>query len=81
MGGKYKSKGRTNNQTQNFSPYYLGYWQPYEKLPDGTIRAKDLSGTYFDAFFQRYLQNPLNNTVSFSEFLNTPADSWSVNGH
>ena len=75
FGGKYNSKGRNNNQTQNFAPYYLGYWQPYEKLPDGTIRPKDLSGTYFDAFYQRYLQNPLNNTASMTEFLNSDPKS------
>ena len=75
FGGKYNSKGRNNNQTQNFAPYYLGYWQPYEKLPDGTIKPKDLSGTYFDAFFQRYLENPLNNTVSMSEFLDSDPQS------
>ncbi len=75
FGGKYNSKGRNNNQTQNFAPYYLGYWQSYEKLPDGTIRPKDLSGTYFDAFFQRYLQNPLNNIPSMTEFLDNDPQS------
>ena len=75
FGGKYNSKGRNNNQTQNFSPYYLGYWEPYEKLPDGTIKPKDFSGTYFDAFYQRYLQNPLNNTLALSEFLDNDPQS------
>lgn len=69
IGAKYNSKSRNNNQSQNFAPYYLGYWQPYEKLPDGTLRPKDLSGTFFDAFYQRYQQNPLNNTASMTEFL------------
>lgn len=75
IGGKYKSKNRFNNQSQNFSPYYLGYWQPNEKLPDGTVRPKDLRGSYFDAFFQRYLENNLNNTVSFVEFLDSNPES------
>ena len=75
VGAKYKSKARTNKNTQTYSPYYLGNWKAYEKLEDGTIQAKDLSGTYFDAFFQRYLSNPLYNTLSFQEFLDSPADS------
>ena len=80
LGGKYRSKDRNNNQTENFAPYYLGYWQPYEKLPDGTIRKKNLSGTYFDAFYQRYLANNLNNTVSLIEFLDSDPKSRTVNG-
>ncbi len=79
IGGKYKSKNRFNNQKENFSPYYLGYWQPYERLSNGTIVPKDLLGSYFDAFYQRYLQNNLNNTVSFVEFLNPDPQSWEVN--
>lgn len=75
FGGKYNSKGRNNNQTQNFAPYYLGYWQPYQKLPNGTIVPKDFSGTYFDAFYQRYLDNPLNNTISLLEFLDSDPQS------
>ena len=75
VGVKYKSKNRFNNQTQNFAPYYLGGWQAYEKLPDGTIRQKDFSGSYFSDFFQRYLENNLNNTVSFVEFLDPTPES------
>ena len=75
FGGKYNSKSRTNNQAQNFSPYYLGGWQGYEKLPGGSIKLKDFSGSYFEAFFQRYLDNPLNNTVSFIEFLDSDPKS------
>jgi TonB-dependent receptor len=68
-GAKYKTKNRSNENTMTYAPYYLGYWQPYEKLADGSVRSKDLSGTYFDAFYKRYLSNPLNNSLSFSEFL------------
>ena len=75
IGGKYTSKSRNNNQKQSFSPYYLGYWQPYERLPDGTLRPKNLSGSLFDAFFQRYLANHLNNTASFIEFLDSQPQS------
>ncbi|KAB2852284.1 MAG: TonB-dependent receptor, partial [Ignavibacterium sp.] len=71
FGAKYKSKSRNNSNTQNFSPYYLGYWQPYTRLDDGSIVEKDLRGSYFDAFYQRYLENNLNNTVSFIEFLDS----------
>ncbi|MFZ1291274.1 MAG: TonB-dependent receptor [Melioribacteraceae bacterium] len=69
FGGKYKTKDRTNNNTELFSPYYLGYWQGYERLADGSIALKDFSDSYFEAFFQRYLDNSLNNTASFIEFL------------
>ncbi len=75
LGGKYTSKSRDNTQTQNFSAYYLGGWQPYERLPDGTLRAKDLSGSLFDAFFQRCLANPLYINAPFSEFLDIPPQS------
>ena len=80
FGGKYNSKTRTNNQTQNFSPYYLGGWQPYERLPDGTIRPKNFSGSYFEDFYQRYLENPLNNTVSLLEFLDSDPKSRTLYG-
>jgi TonB-dependent receptor len=75
LGGKYSSKSRDNNQTQKFSAYYLGGWQPYERLPDGTIRPKDLSGSLFDAFFQRYLANPLYINAPFIDFLDSTPES------
>lgn len=48
IGGKYRIKDRSNARTEDFTPYYLGKWQPYELLPDGTFRAKDFTGTYFE---------------------------------
>jgi TonB-dependent receptor len=48
IGGKYRIKDRTNSRTEDFTPYYLGRWQPYELLPDGTFRKKDFTGTYFE---------------------------------
>jgi TonB-dependent receptor len=48
IGGKYKAKDRSNNRNEDFTPYYLGRWQSYEKSPDGTIRKKDFTGTYFE---------------------------------
>ena len=50
IGGKYKAKDRTNARTENFTPYYLGRWQAYEMLPDGTVRPKDFTGTYFESW-------------------------------
>ena len=35
----------------------------------------NLTGTSFDAFFKRFQQNPLNNTLSFQEFLDDPPQS------
>ncbi|MDZ7336031.1 MAG: TonB-dependent receptor [candidate division KSB1 bacterium] len=48
FGGKYKIKDRTNERGEDFTPYYLGKWQPYELLPDGTFQKKDFTGTYFE---------------------------------
>jgi len=48
FGGKYKIKDRSNARSEDFTPYYLGRWQPYELLPDGTFRPKDFTGTYFE---------------------------------
>ncbi|MBN2013083.1 TonB-dependent receptor [candidate division KSB1 bacterium] len=48
FGGKYKVKNRSNDRTEDFTPYYLGKWQPYERLANGTIRRKDFTGTYFE---------------------------------
>jgi TonB-dependent receptor len=47
IGGKYKIKDRSNSRSEDFTPYYLGKWQPYELLPSGTFRKKDFTGTYF----------------------------------
>ena len=77
FGAKYKSKSRYNNQSQSSAYYYIGLWQPFEKLPDGTIQRKDFSGSYF----QQYL-SPNGNTMSlsFQEFLNSPPGSRKVEG-
>ncbi len=52
IGGKYKVKDRSNDRNEDFTPYYLGKWQPYELLPGGTFRKKDFSGTYFEEWQQ-----------------------------
>jgi len=48
FGGKYKIKDRSNFRSETFTPYYLGKWQPYELLPDGTFREKDFTNTFFE---------------------------------
>ncbi len=48
IGGKYKIKDRSNARFEDFTPYYLGKWQPYELLPDGTFRNKNFAGTAFE---------------------------------
>ena len=48
FGGKYKTKDRSNTRTEDFTPYYLGKFSPYELAPDGTKREKDFTGTYFE---------------------------------
>jgi len=74
-GANYKSKTRTNANSELYSPYYLGYWRPYERLADGTIKAKDLNNTYFENFFKRYQANNLINTLSLNEFLDASPQS------
>jgi len=78
VGGKYKSKDRSNVTSLAFAPYYLGYWQPYTTMDDGSIVAKNLSGTLFDAFYKRFAANPINNTLAFVEFLNQNPDARNV---
>jgi TonB-dependent receptor len=48
FGGKLNVKDRSNLRNEDFTPYYLGRWQRYELLPDGTIRQKDFTGTHFE---------------------------------
>jgi TonB-dependent receptor len=79
IGGKYKVKDRSNSRTEDFTPYYLGRWQPYELLPGGTIREKDFSGTYFEEW-----QNAGGLFIPIDQFFNAPSarsiyDSYSLN--
>ncbi|MDZ7319193.1 MAG: TonB-dependent receptor, partial [candidate division KSB1 bacterium] len=68
IGGKYRVKDRTNSRTEDFTPYYLGRWQPYELLSDGTIAKKDFSGTYFEDW-----QNAGGLFVPIDQFFSHPA--------
>lgn len=52
LGGKYKTKNRSNSRTEDFTPYYLGRWMEYERLPDGTFRKKDFTGTPFEEWWR-----------------------------
>jgi len=79
FGGRYRTKDRRNNTTQTYAPYYLGNWKANERLPDGRIVPKDLSGTYYDAFYQRYLENPQHIGLPFFETLDDPAKSRLLN--
>lgn len=74
-GAKFRSKNRTNENSRIYSPYYLSYWRPYEQLPDGSIIDKDFSGSYFEGFYQNYLENPSHVNVSFSDFLDIDPES------
>jgi len=78
IGGKYSSKNRSNETSSLYAPYRLGVWRPYEKLADGTTRPKQLGGSYFDAFYQRYLQSPTNTSLAFSEFLDDTPKNWNL---
>lgn len=50
VGAKMKIKDRSNRRREDFTPYYLGKWKTHEKLPDGTIRPKDYTGTSFEGW-------------------------------
>lgn len=52
FGGKYKIKDRSNSRSEDFTPYYLGRWMSYERLPDGTFRPKDFTGTSFEEWWK-----------------------------
>jgi TonB-dependent receptor len=52
IGGKYKVKDRSNDRSESLTPYYLGRWMEYERLPDGTFRKKDFTGTYFENWWR-----------------------------
>jgi TonB-dependent receptor len=67
IGGKYKVKDRSNDRSEDFTPYYLGKWQPYELLPDGTFRKKDFSGTIFEEW-----QKEGVNFIPIDQFFATP---------
>jgi len=66
IGGKYKIKDRSNERSEDFTPYYLGKWQPYELLPDGTLRKKDFSGTPFEEWL-----NAGGGFISINQFFQT----------
>lgn len=52
VGAKLKSRKRTNKTSEDFSPYYLdGQWKFDELAPDGSVRPKDFSGTYFEDWY------------------------------
>jgi TonB-dependent receptor len=68
IGGKYKIKDRSNVRTEDFTPYYLGRWQRYELLPDGTFGPKDFTGTYFED----WLNTTGGGFIPMAEFLNNP---------
>ena len=50
-GGKYIIKDRANIRNEDFTPYYLGRWMTHERLPDGTLKLKDFTGTYFEEWW------------------------------
>jgi TonB-dependent receptor len=59
LGGKYKYTTRLKNTGRLFAPYYLGFaWQP-----------KNLTGTRFESFYNRYLANNLVRSPSLLDFL------------
>ncbi len=74
-GGKFSSKNRTNENTRAYAPYRIGYWRAYEELPDGRVVEKDFDGSYFEGFYQNYLENPSHNLPSFNVFLSEDPNS------
>lgn len=79
FGGKYKIKDRSNNRSEDFTPYYLGRWQTHQVLADGSVVPKDFTDTSFEGWQQAgNLFIPINQF-----FLNPQArsvyDSYSLN--
>jgi TonB-dependent receptor len=73
IGGKYKDKGRFKASSELYSPYYLGYWRAYTRLPDGSIQPKNFTGTWFQPFYDRFIQTSGATRNPFaSDFLDTP---------
>ena len=63
-GGKYKIKDRLNGRNENYTPYYLNYWQKYKRMPDGSVQLKNFTGTYFEEWF-----NNGGGNISVNRFL------------
>lgn len=55
VGGKYKNKDRLKGSSELYSPYYLGYWRDFTRLPGGAIQKKDFTGTWFEPFYRRFM--------------------------
>jgi len=51
IGAKYKTKDRLKESGQLYSPYYLGYFQGYNELADGSLVKKNFTGTRFENFY------------------------------
>ena len=75
FGGKYRSKARYRNRGELYSPYYLGYWQDHILMPDGSMQIKNLNGTRFEGFYQRFLQSPTSRFITAAEFIDSPVGS------
>jgi TonB-dependent receptor len=70
LGGKYKYKNRLKETSQLYAPYYLGFWRDYTRLPDGTLQKKSFDGTWFQIFYDRYVQSGGTSRQAFaSDFL------------
>ena len=72
FGGKYRENGRSNDESQSRSNYYLYTLPQYTKSSDGTIVEKNFNGTQFQNLIIQ------NQRVSFANFLNAPPGSRSV---
>ncbi len=80
FGGKYRIQDKNNLQGRTYAPYYLGDWRPYQYAADGTMQKKDLSGTYFNDFYQSYLQSSANIYPGFTDFLDSSPVSRDIFG-
>ncbi len=78
MGTKYKIKDRSNQRNEDFTPYYLGKWQPYELSSDGTIVEKNFAGSYFNEW-SNSTGGVAGSTISIDQFYSNP-DSRNIYG-
>ena len=74
FGGKYRQVTRSDEQTLYRANYYLYAYPTYQRLPDGSIVMKDLSGTRFQNLVL------VGGRVVFNNFLDPNPPSRSIYG-
>ena len=67
IGAKYRAKNRFREANSVGGAYWLSAWSKTERLPDGTMRQKNLQGTRFASMLDQ-----IDAVVSMRYFLDSP---------